>query len=60
MREQKKKAEGAKKIRGIAHENDKSKGISYVQVAMENSCTTMRGNCSACGKDPLGRQRRVA
>ena len=34
MREQQKKAKDAKRIRGIIHENDKSKGTSHVQDEM--------------------------
>ena len=34
-REQKKKAKGAKRIFGIVHENEKSKGTSHVQDEME-------------------------
>ena len=35
MREQKRKAEDAKMIRGIVHENNKNKGLSHVQNEME-------------------------
>ena len=35
--EQKKKAKDAKRIRGIAHDNDKSKGTSHVQDEMEKT-----------------------
>ena len=36
-REQKKKAKDAKRIRGIVHQNDKSKGTSFVQDEMEET-----------------------
>ena len=35
MREQKKKGKDAKRIHGMIHENDKSKGTSHVQDGME-------------------------
>ena len=35
MREQTKKAKDAKMMRGIVHENDKSKGTSHVQDEVE-------------------------
>ena len=44
-REQKRKAEDAKKIRGIVHDTCKMK--------WRNSCITMSGNCSACEKVAL-------
>ena len=34
MREQKRKAEDAKRIRGIVHENNKNKRLSHVQNEM--------------------------
>ena len=49
-REQKRKAEDAKRIRGIVHENNEKKRLSHVQNEMENSRTTVSRNCSACGK----------
>ena len=54
MREQKREAEDAKRIRGIVHEHNENKRLSYVQNERGNSCIKRSRSCSACGKDGTG------
>ena len=45
MREQKREAEDAKRIRGIVHEHNENKRLSYVQNERGNSCIKRSRSC---------------
>ena len=52
--EHQRKVEDAKRIRRIAHENDKNKGSSHEQNEMGRLNIMMSRSCSVCGKDGTG------